>query len=120
MTSMSSFDEATPVLDADEVGRIHAEVEQLGKAVEDVAASIERLVGCGYGHGLPDAAMQHLFKACIQLYAQKVDAGQRVLPCGDARELGATSVMVTASGLLKSANLELFELGMWQSFSGTR
>lgn len=117
---MSSFDEATPVIDAADAGRIRAEAEQLGKTVEDVAASIESLVGRGYGHGLPDAAMQHLFRACIQLYAQKVDAGQRVLPCGDARAISATSVMVTASGLLKSANLELFELGMWQSFSGTR
>jgi hypothetical protein len=27
-------------------------------------------------------------------------------------------VMVTASGLLKAANLAVFELGMWQSWTG--
>ena len=37
--------------------------------------------------------------------------------------LGATrlrSLLVTASALLKSSNLEIFELGMWQSWSGSR
>jgi hypothetical protein len=29
-----------------------------------------------------------------------------------------TDVMVTASKLLKSANLQVFELGMWQSWTG--
>ena len=31
---------------------------------------------------------------------------------------GATDVMVAASGLLKAANLAVFELGMWQSWTG--
>ncbi len=30
----------------------------------------------------------------------------------------ATDVMITASGLLKAANLAVFELGMWQSWTG--
>jgi hypothetical protein len=34
--------------------------------------------------------------------------------------MGATAVLVTTSALLKAANLEIFELGMWQSWSGTR
>ena len=29
-----------------------------------------------------------------------------------------TEVMVTASGLLRAANLAVFELGMWQSWTG--
>ena len=36
-----------------------------------------------------------------------------------AQELvSATEVMVTASGLLKAADLAVFELGMWQSWTG--
>jgi hypothetical protein len=117
VASLLLSEEPSPSFDVD---RIRADVETAGVMIDEVASAIDRLVEQGFGHGVRDDAMQHLFKACVQLYAQKVDAGQRVLPCGDARELGATSVMVTASGLLKSANLELFELGMWQSFSGTR
>jgi hypothetical protein len=88
--------------------------------VDNVVQSIERLVANGAVDGLPDATLQRLLKACVQLYSQKVDAGRRITPCGDTRDISATSIMVTASGLLKGANLELFELGMWQSFSGTR
>ena len=29
-----------------------------------------------------------------------------------------TGVMLTASGLLRAANLAVFELGMWQSWTG--
>jgi hypothetical protein len=88
--------------------------------VDDVVHSIERLVANGAIDGLPDPTLQQLFKACVQLYSRKVDAGRRFTPCGDTRDISATSIMVTASGLLKGANLELFELGMWQSFSSTR
>jgi hypothetical protein len=110
---MSSFD-ATPSVAPP------GDLESLASQMDDIAATIERLVAAGGGTELDDAALQRLFKACVQLYAQKVDAGQRLTPCGEARDISATSIMVTTSGLLKAANLELFELGMWQSFSGTR
>jgi hypothetical protein len=29
-----------------------------------------------------------------------------------------TDVMITASALLKAADLQVFELGMWQSYTG--
>ena len=32
--------------------------------------------------------------------------------------ISATDVMVTASGLLKAVDLAVFELGMWQSWTG--
>ena len=32
--------------------------------------------------------------------------------------LSATDVMLTASGLLRAADLAVFELGMWQSWTG--
>ena len=32
--------------------------------------------------------------------------------------ISATDVMVTASGLLRAADLAVFELGMWQSWTG--
>ncbi|MBI1201278.1 MAG: hypothetical protein GC182_02085 [Rhodopseudomonas sp.] len=88
--------------------------------MDDTAGLIDALVDRGAGECLPDAALQGLFKACVRLYAQKIDAGDRITPCGNTADISATSIMVTTSGLLKGANLELFELGMWQSFSGTR
>ena len=120
MGSMSLFDAQSSVIPAGDTDEIRREAERVATQVDNVVQSIERLVANGAVDGLPDATLQRLFKACVQLYAQKVDAGRRFAPCGDTRDISATSIMVTASGLLKGANLELFELGMWQSFSGTR
>ena len=99
---------------------LQRQVEDLVARMDDTAGLIDALVACGAGECLPDAALQTLFKACVRLYAQKFDAGERITPCGNTADISATSIMVTTSGLLKGANLELFELGMWQSFSGTR
>jgi hypothetical protein len=43
-----------------------------------------------------------------------VPAGDELLPLAERGGATATEVMVTASGLLKAANLAVFELGMWQ------
>lgn len=115
---MSSSDTVTLVPSrADE---LRQQVERLMVQMDETSAQIEALVAEGAGECLPDQPMQRLFRALVDLYAQKFDAGERSLPCGEVRNMGATKIMVTASGLLKGANLELFELGMWQSFSGTR
>lgn len=115
---MSSSDSAT--LAPSRADELRQQVEHLIGQMDEAAALLERLVAEGAGECLPDEPMQRLFRALVDLYAQKFDAGERTLPCGDVRHMGATKIMVTASGLLKGANLELFELGMWQSFSGTR
>jgi hypothetical protein len=46
-----------------------------------------------------------------------VPAGDELLPLAERGGATATEVMVTASGLLKAANLAVFELGMWQSWT---
>ena len=117
---MSLFDAQSCLNPAGQADEIRGEGEQFAARVENIVQLIERLVESGAVDELPDTTLQRLFKACVQLYALKVDAGRRFAPCGDTRDISATSIMITASGLLKGANLELFELGMWQSFSGTR
>lgn len=117
---MSSSDAQSPIAADTEADALRRQVEHLASRMDEVTRLIDRLVERGAGECLPDVALQTLFKACVRLYAQKVDAGERITPCGEARDISATSIMVTTSGLLKGANLELFELGMWQSFSGTR
>jgi hypothetical protein len=115
---MSSSDTAT--LAPSRADELRGQVEHLMAQMENAAELLDRLVAEGAGECLPDEPMQRLFRALVDLYAQKFDAGERTLPCGDVRDMSATKIMITASGLLKGANLELFELGMWQSFSGTR
>lgn len=68
----------------------------------------------------PASALQDIFGSAVLLYALMVEAGHNVMPIRETNEASATAVMISATGLLKSANLELFELGMWQAWSGTK
>ena len=66
---------------------------------------------------IPDA-LQALIAALCRSYSMQIEAGASFLPLAERSRVTSTDVMVTASGLLKSANLAVFELGMWQSWTG--
>ena len=83
-----------------------------------LAAEIERALAGGRRDLLSDEALQALMAAVCKVYGARVEAGEQLLPLPERGGATATDVMVTASGLLKSANLAVFELGMWQSWTG--
>jgi hypothetical protein len=62
-------------------------------------------------------ALQKLIAAACRVYTARVEAGEPILPV-PKNSISATDVMVTASGLLRAADLAVFELGMWQSWTG--
>jgi hypothetical protein len=83
-----------------------------------LAAEIERALASGRRDVLSTPALQALMAAACKTYAARVDAGEQLLPLPERGGATATDVMLTASGLLKAANLAVFELGMWQSWTG--
>ncbi|HEY6992409.1 MAG TPA: hypothetical protein VH397_01745 [Xanthobacteraceae bacterium] len=83
-----------------------------------LAAEIERALASGRRDILSKEALQALMAAVCKAYAARVDAGEQLLPLPERGGATATDVMITASGLLRSANLAVFELGMWQSWTG--
>ena len=83
-----------------------------------LAAEIERALARGERDVLSKDALQALMAAVCRAYAAQVDAGEQLLPLPQRGGATATDVMITASGLLKAANLAVFELGMWQSWTG--
>ena len=83
-----------------------------------LAAEIERALAGGKPDVLTPAALQALMGAVCKTYAAQVEAGSQALPLPMRGGATATDVMVTASGMLKAANLAVFELGMWQSWTG--
>jgi hypothetical protein len=56
--------------------------------------------------------------AVCKVYTAHVEKGGEAGALSARTTVTPTEVMVTASGLLKSANLAVFELGMWQSWTG--
>jgi len=83
-----------------------------------LAADIDRALAQGQTDLLTMDAIQALMAAACRSYSAQVEAGGSFPPLADRSRVTSTDVMVTASGLLKSANLAVFELGMWQSWTG--
>jgi hypothetical protein len=67
---------------------------------------------------LSPEAMQALMGALCRVYAAQVENGAKYTPIPEGQVVSPTGVMLTASGLLRAANLAVFELGMWQSWTG--
>jgi hypothetical protein len=63
-------------------------------------------------------AMQTLMTALCRVYSAQVEGGAKFTPIPEGQVVSPTGVMLTASGLLRAANLAVFELGMWQSWTG--
>jgi phage I-like protein len=83
-----------------------------------LAADIERSLADGRIDMLTPQAMQALMAAACKAYAAQIEAGNPVAALAQRTTVTPTEVMVTASGLLRAANLAVFELGMWQSWTG--
>jgi hypothetical protein len=83
-----------------------------------LARDIDRALNAGRADFLSEEALQALMAALCRSYSARVEAGAGFPPLASRSRVTSTDVMVTASGLLKSANLAVFELGMWQSWTG--
>ncbi len=65
-----------------------------------------------------DVEIQTMLAKAVQLYAERAEAGGALPPFPANVEITATDVMVTVTAMLKAVNLQVFELGMWQAWSG--
>lgn len=84
---------------------------------QQLATLLERSVADG-NTVISEKALQDLMAALCKTYSARVEAGDEMLPLRGRTIVTSTDVMTTASGLLKAANLAVFELGMWQSWTG--
>jgi hypothetical protein len=90
----------------------------LSVTAEQFAASLEHALADGRADALTPAALQKLMAAVCRAYRAQVDAGQDHLPLAERAAVAPTDVMVVCGGLLRAADLAVFELGMWQSLTG--
>ena len=66
-----------------------------------------------------DADIQDRLAQAVRLYAERAAETDGVLPpFPSGAQMTATEVMVTVTAMLKAVNLQVFELGMWQAWSG--
>lgn len=90
-----------------------------GEVLTAAAAAITKALSKHDLESIPQPALQQLISAVVRAYSAKTQAGEQFLPFEfNSKRVSPTDVMLTCSGLLKAADLQVFELGMWQSFTG--
>jgi hypothetical protein len=67
-----------------------------------------------------DAQVQDMLAKAVRLYAERAAERDGALPAfaPDAASATEVMVMVTVTAMLKAVNVQVFELGMWQAWSG--
>ena len=101
--------------DDEEVGDLLADVGQETEALKDFA---RKLLAVDDGTEPPDELVREGLTALTKLYTVKFQIGERWSPFIDDRAMPATAVMIMCTAMLRAVNVELFELGMWQAWSG--
>lgn len=61
-----------------------------------------------------DDVIQRMFTLAVKLYAARRAAGHEFLPTPAEGSIEATEVAIATEGLLRAANLDLFELSLWR------
>ncbi len=66
-----------------------------------------------------DAEIQAMLAKAVRLYAERAAERESALSAFPAEAaVTATDVVVTVTAMLKAVNLQVFELGMWQAWTG--
>ena len=83
-----------------------------------LARELEAALADGRFDLIQPPAMQALMGALCKVYAANEDAGDRYPLLAGRAAVTGTDVMIVCGALLKAVDLQVFELGMWQSWAG--
>jgi len=83
---------------------------------DTVLAALDELAEARRPDAIDREELQRLTVAAVRLYAAKAE-NDGPFPIADVGVLTATEVMTAAAALLKAANVNVFELGLWQSWT---
>ena len=102
-------------MSSSETAAIAAEV---ARQAGGLRALVEALLERGDVDGVPEEPIQQGLTALVKLYAAKCEAGARFPPVLPDGSVSATAAMILTTALMQAVHVELFELGMWQAWSG--
>jgi hypothetical protein len=88
------------------------------KAKSKQAAKKSPAVPAGDWDKLSNEALQRVLGKAVRVYAARVQAGDKFRPFAPGSGITATDVMVAGTMMMKAVNVQLFEFGMWQAWSG--
>lgn len=83
-----------------------------------LAKELEATLADGRLDALQPHAMQALMAALCKIYSAQDESGERYPVLSGRGAVTGTDVMIVCGALLRAVDLQVFELGMWQSWSG--
>jgi len=92
----------------------------LDAAVKSLARRIQDEIASGNTEIMTLEGLEAMLGSLFSLYAGHTEEQGSLTPLKLGETANATAILMTTSALLRGANLELFELGMWQSWSGMK
>ncbi len=93
-------------------------IADVGEETREIRAFAEKILGLKDGEEISDEMVQQAMTALVRLYTVKFQLGERWPPFETGKPMPATAVMIMSSAMLRAVNVEVFELGLWQSWSG--
>jgi hypothetical protein len=120
---MSSSDEAAnSPFQGKAVERIAAEIgdplANVDEEMKTLRALARQILDLPEGEAPSPEMLQQGLTILTKLYTVRHQEGERLDPFVNGRTMPVTSVMIMTTAMLQSVNIELFELGMWQAWSG--
>ena len=112
---MSSPKQDPRAADLPEGGEVIAHIPDEEAALRAFA---KRIAEVPDGEPIPNEVIQEGLTAMVRLYSVKFQLGERWEPFSEGDMVPATAAMIMCTTMLKAVNVEVFELGMWQSWSG--
>jgi len=106
---------SSPEQPEEEFGDLLADVDE---ETLKLRAFAEKMLALDDDAEPPDELVREGLTALTKLYTVKFQVGERWSPFVDDRAMPATAVMIMCTAMLRAVNVELFELGMWQAWSG--
>jgi hypothetical protein len=104
-------------MSSSETGTALAVNAELTASAAALAAKFEQALAKSETAG--DEELGRLFAAAVRLNAAKHESGAHVRPFGETGfGITATDVMIATTAMLHAVNVQLFELGMWQAWTG--
>ena len=88
----------------------HAATASLG---DDFVAAAERALSSGQPGQVPDADLERVMTAAVRLYAAKAETDEPPAQPITPSSVTPTDIVVTVSGLIKAAGLNLWDVSMW-------
>lgn len=95
-----------------------APVPSLSDRVSALAREVEMAQMAGDLEALSPQALQAMLSALAKLYGANVEAGNGYPVLVGPQSVSGTDVLILCGAMLKAADLQVFELGMWQSWTG--